>query len=65
MKKGKKNNEAPGGIDTTFLDTRVDNETTKKNQTKKNRQKKGHSPNKKTIKSQNRNTNTTDIFTQA
>jgi hypothetical protein len=66
MKKGKKNKEASEGIDTTFLDTRVDNETTKKN-----RQKKGHSPiymhhtNKKTIKSQNRNTNTTELFTQA
>jgi hypothetical protein len=30
MKKGKKNKEASEGIDTTFLDTRVDNETTKK-----------------------------------
>ena len=37
MKKGKKNNEAPEGIDTTYLDTRVDNETkkpTKNTQTK-------------------------------
>jgi hypothetical protein len=32
MKKGKKNNEAPKGIDTTYLDTRVENET-KKNHT--------------------------------
>jgi hypothetical protein len=31
MKKGKENNEAPGGIDAMFLDTRVDNETTQKN----------------------------------
>ena len=30
MKKGKKNNEAPQGINTTYLDTRVDNETKKK-----------------------------------
>ena len=39
MKKGKKNNEAPQGIDTTYLDTRVDNET----KTKTHRLKKGHS----------------------
>ena len=45
MKKGKKNNEAPGGIDAMFLDTRVDNETTQKNTHTKNRQKKVHSPN--------------------
>ena len=31
MKRGKKNNEAPQGIDTTYLDTCVDNETKKRN----------------------------------
>ena len=31
MKKGKKNNEAPQGIDTTYLDTRVDIEREKRN----------------------------------
>ena len=33
MKKGKKNNEAPQGINTTYIDTRVDNETKKKKHT--------------------------------
>jgi hypothetical protein len=37
MKKGKKNKEAPEGIDTTYLDTRVNNET----KTKTHRLKKG------------------------
>ena len=46
MKKGKKNNEAPGGIDTTFLDTRVDNETTKKH-TQKKQTKEGPFPKQK------------------
>ena len=72
MKKGKKNNEAPQGINTTYIDTRVDNETKKRN-TQTTRLKKGsghstkymHHKNKKTIKSQNRNTNTTELFTQA
>ena len=40
MKRGKKNNEAPQGIDTTYLDTCVDNETKKKETYKL---KKGHS----------------------
>ena len=31
MKRGKKNNETPQGIDTTYLDTCVDNETKKRN----------------------------------
>ena len=30
-KKGNKNNEAPEGINTTYLDTRVDNEREKRN----------------------------------
>ena len=30
MKKGKKYNEAPQGINTTYLDTRVENEKKKK-----------------------------------
>jgi hypothetical protein len=72
MKKGKKNNEAPLGIITTYLDTRLDNETKKKRSTQATRLKKGsghstkymHHTNKKTIKSQNRNKNTTAIFTQ-
>ena len=70
MKKGKKNNEAPLGIITTYLDTRFDNETKKKRSTQATRLKKGsghstkymHHTNKKTIKSQNRNKNTTEIF---
>jgi hypothetical protein len=59
MKKGKKNKDAPEGIDNTYLYTRVDNET----KTKTTRIKKGystkyiHRTNKKNIKSQNRNTN--------
>jgi hypothetical protein len=73
MKKGKKNNEAPLGIITTYLDTRLDNETKKKRSTQATRLKKGsghstkymHHTNKKKIKSQNRNKNTTAIFTQA
>ena len=51
MKKGKKNNEAPEGIDTTFLDTRVDNEPQKK-------------PDMHNYM-HHRNTNTTELFTQA
>jgi len=34
MKKGKKNNEASEGFNTTNLDTRVDNQSKKNNQTK-------------------------------
>ena len=74
MKKGKKNNEATLGIITTYLDTRLDNETKKKRNrnAQATRLKKGsshstkymHHTNKKTIKSQNRNKNTTAIFIQ-
>jgi hypothetical protein len=65
MKKGKKNKDAPEGIDNTYLYTRVDKET----KTKTTRLKKGystkyiHRTNKKNIKSQNRNTNI-ERFTQ-
>ena len=65
MIKGKKNKDVPEGIDTTYLDTRVDNET----KTKTTRLKKGnstkymHHTNKKNIKSQNRNKNI-ELFTQ-
>jgi hypothetical protein len=73
MTKGKKNNEAPLGIITTYLDTRLDNETKKKRNTHATKLKKGsghstkymHHTNKKTFKSQDRNNNTTAIFTQA
>ena len=70
MKTGKTNNEAPLGIITTYLDTRVDKETKKKRNTQATRLKKGsghstkymHHTNKKAIKSQNRNNNTTAIL---
>ena len=72
MKKGKTNNEAPLGIITTYLDTRVDNETKENRNAQATRLKKGsshstkymHHTNKKTINSQNSNTNTTAIFIQ-
>ena len=72
MKKGKKNNEASLGIITTYLDTRVDNETKENRNAQATRLKKGsshstkymHHTNKKTIKSQNSNKNTTAIFIQ-
>jgi hypothetical protein len=72
MKKGKKNNEAPLGIITTYLDTRVDNETKENRNAQATRLKKGcshstkymHHTSKKTIKSQNSNKNTTAIFIQ-
>ena len=38
MKKGKKNNEAPQGINTTYLDIRVDNEKNKQKRRKKKKQ---------------------------
>ena len=72
MKKGKTNNEAPLGIITTYLDTRVDNETKENRNAQATRLKKGsshstkymHHTNKKTIKSQNSNKNTTAIVIQ-
>jgi hypothetical protein len=70
--KRKENNEAPLGIITTYLDTRVDNETKENRNAQATRLKKGsshstkymHHTNKKTIKSQNSNKNTTAIFIQ-
>jgi hypothetical protein len=72
MKKGKKNNEAPLGIITKYLDTRVDNETKENRNAQATRLKKGsshstkymHHTNKKTIKSQKSNKNTTAIVIQ-
>jgi hypothetical protein len=67
MKKGKKNNEAPEGFNTTNVDTRVDNETKKKQPDKRRaippniciKQTKSRSNLKTGI------TNTTDLLTQA
>jgi hypothetical protein len=72
MKKGKKNNEAPLGIIAKYLDTQVDNETKENRNAQATRLKKGsshstkymHHTNKKTIKSQNSNKNTTAIVIQ-
>ena len=67
MKKGKKNNEAPERFNTTNVDTRVDNETKKKQPEKR----RAIPPNICITQTKSRSnlktgiTNTTELFTQA